>query len=105
LLKKSSHGRCGVKSSNRPREILPISWTNNRFPDFAEVTPVLYRGAQPRKHGLEALAKMGMQIVVDLRGDRRAERKEVNRLGMQYIPMHWQCSFPKDPLALAPYSK
>jgi tyrosine-protein phosphatase SIW14 len=68
------------------------------IPDFAEVTPTLYRGAQPRKHGFEALAKMGIRIVVDLRGDRRGERREVNRLGMEYVPMHWQCSFPKDRL-------
>jgi tyrosine-protein phosphatase SIW14 len=66
------------------------------IPDFAEVTPTLYRGAQPRKHGFEALAKMGVKIVVDLRGDRKGERKEVTRLGMRYVPMHWQCSFPKD---------
>ena len=66
------------------------------IPDFAEVSPTLYRGAQPRKHGFEALAKMGVQIVVDLRGDRDGERKEVTSLGMQYVPMHWECSFPKD---------
>jgi hypothetical protein len=66
------------------------------IPDFAEVTPTLYRGAQPRKHGFETLARMGIRIVVDLRGDRRGERREVNRLGMEYIPMHWECSFPKD---------
>jgi len=66
------------------------------IPDFAEVTPTLYRGAEPRKHGFETLAKMGVQIVVDLRGDRNGERKEVTSLGMQYVPMHWECSFPKD---------
>jgi len=66
------------------------------LPEFVEVTPALYRGAQPRKHGFEALAKMGIQIVVDLRGDRDAERAEVTSLGMQYVPMYWQCSFPKD---------
>jgi hypothetical protein len=66
------------------------------IPDFVEVTPTLYRGAQPRKHGFGALAKMGIQIVVDLRGDRKGERQEVTRLGMQYVPLHWQCSFPKD---------
>jgi protein tyrosine phosphatase (PTP) superfamily phosphohydrolase (DUF442 family) len=64
--------------------------------DFGEVTPMLYRGGQPKEHGFEALAKMGFQIIVDLRGDRDNEREEVTRLGMQYIPMHWQCSFPKD---------
>jgi hypothetical protein len=66
------------------------------IPDFVEVTPTLYRGAQPRKHGFETLAKMGVQIVVDLRGDRKGERKEVTSLGMQYVPMHWECSFPRD---------
>jgi hypothetical protein len=39
---------------------------------------------------------MGVQIVVDLRGDRKGERKEATGLGMQYVPMHWECSFPKD---------
>jgi tyrosine-protein phosphatase SIW14 len=66
------------------------------IPDFAEVTPTLYRGAQPRKGGFAALAKMSIQIVVDLRGDRDGERKEVTSLSMQYVPMHWECSFPKD---------
>jgi hypothetical protein len=70
--------------------------TKQLIPDFAEVTPTLYRGAQPRKHGFETLAKMGVQIVIDLRGDRDGERKEVTSLGMQYVPMHWECSFPKD---------
>jgi tyrosine-protein phosphatase SIW14 len=66
------------------------------IPDFAGITSALYRGGQPRKHGFEALAKMGIQIVVDLRGDRDGERTEVTSLGMQYLSMHWQCSFPKD---------
>jgi tyrosine-protein phosphatase SIW14 len=66
------------------------------IPGFAAITPALYRGAQPRQHGFEALAKMGIQIVVDLRGDRDDERAEVTNLGMQYVSMHWQRSFPKD---------
>jgi protein tyrosine/serine phosphatase len=69
---------------------------NKLIPDFGEVTPTLYRGGQPKEHGFETLAKMGIQIVVDLRGDRKSEREEVTRFGMQYVPMHWQCSFPKD---------
>ena len=68
----------------------------NLIPDFGEVTPTLYRGGEPKKNGFEALAKLGFQIVVDLRGDRDSEREEVTRLGMQYIPMPWECSFPKD---------
>ena len=66
------------------------------IPDFGEITPTLYRGGQPNEHGFEALARIGVQIVVDLRGDRDSEREEVTGLGMQYISMSWQCSFPKD---------
>jgi hypothetical protein len=68
----------------------------NLIPDFGEVTPTLYRGGEPKKHGFEALKKMGVQIVVDLRGDREVERRELARLGIKYVPMPWQCSFPKD---------
>lgn len=71
------------------------------IPDFGEVSPKLFRGAQPKKGGFEELAKMGVQIVVDLRGDRKSERDEVTRLGMQYVPMYWQCSFPKDKIFAA----
>lgn len=66
------------------------------IPNFGEITPTLFRGGQPKKGGFEELAKMGVNIVVDLRGDRDKEREEVNRLGMEYYAMHWQCSFPKD---------
>src|ERR1700680_4497188 len=66
------------------------------IPDFGEVTPTLYRGGEPKRGGFEALAKMGIQIVVDLRGDREVERQELARLGIKYVPMPWQCSFPKD---------
>ena len=66
------------------------------IPDFGEITPTLYRGGQPKENGFEALARIGVQIVVDLRGDRDKEREEVTRLGMQYVSMSWQCSFPKD---------
>ena len=79
-------------TGDKPSEII----SRLIVPDFAEITPTLYRGAQPRKDGFEALAKMGVQIVVDLRGDRESERRTVTSLGMQYIPMYWECSFPKD---------
>jgi protein tyrosine phosphatase (PTP) superfamily phosphohydrolase (DUF442 family) len=69
---------------------------NKLIPDFGEVSLSLYRGGQPKKQGFETLAKMGIQIVVDMRGNRKSEREEVTRLGMQYVPMPWECSFPKD---------
>jgi protein tyrosine/serine phosphatase len=85
-----------TETQQPPADTPPDVIDKKLIPDFAEVSPTLYRGAQPRKHGFEALARMGVQIVVDLRGDRKGERKEVTRLGIQYVPMHWECSFPKD---------
>jgi tyrosine-protein phosphatase SIW14 len=65
--------------------------------NFGEVTPTLFRGAQPSQEGLEALAKMGIDMVVDGRGNRTdSEGKEVGRLGMKYVAIPWHCPFPND---------
>jgi len=65
--------------------------------DFAEVTPTLYRGSQPSHAGFESLAKMGIDIVVDVRGMKRdRERREVGRLGMKYVAIPWHCPRPRD---------
>ena len=69
----------------------------NGIGDFGEVTPRLFRGAQPNRRGYAALAKMGVNIVVDTRGNRtKSEGKEVRRHGMQYVAIPWHCPFPKD---------
>ena len=85
------------------RESLPPtkqSTQNNskhkNLPNFGEATTTLYHGGQPSKTGFRILAKMGVSIVVDLRGSRDSERKIVTHLGMQYVAMPWECSFPKD---------
>jgi protein tyrosine phosphatase (PTP) superfamily phosphohydrolase (DUF442 family) len=65
--------------------------------DFGEVTPRLFRGAQPNRAGFRALSKMGVAIVVDTRGNRtKTEGKEVRRLGMRYVAIPWHCPFPHD---------
>lgn len=65
-------------------------------PDFVEVTPMFYRGGQPTHAGFETLRNMGVQLVIDLRGNRTSERKEVNGLGMEYVAIPWHCPFPRD---------
>ena len=65
--------------------------------NFGKVTPTLFRGAQPAREGFEALAKMGIDIVVDARGDRtNGEGKEASRLGMKYVAIPWRCASPQD---------
>jgi tyrosine-protein phosphatase SIW14 len=64
---------------------------------FGEVTPTLFRGAQPSREGFEGLARMGTDIVVDASGDRTdREAQEVGKLGMQYVEIKWHCPFPND---------
>jgi tyrosine-protein phosphatase SIW14 len=67
------------------------------IPNFAEVTPNLYRGAQPNHEGLEALKNLGVNLVVDLRGGTNKDEEDTaKKLGMQYVSIPSHCPFPKD---------
>lgn len=67
------------------------------LPNFAEVTPYLYRGGQPGADGLKALKKMGVSIIVDMRGGHSEhEQKAAQELGMEYVSVPWHCPFPSD---------
>lgn len=67
------------------------------LPNFGEVSPRLYRGGQPGADGLKALKKMGVSIVVDMRGGQsKHEQAVVEKLDMQYISIPWHCPFPTD---------
>jgi protein tyrosine phosphatase (PTP) superfamily phosphohydrolase (DUF442 family) len=70
--------------------------TINGVPNAGQAAPELYRGGQPTEQGFEALAKLGINIVVDLRGSRESERESVKKLGMQYVAIPWHCPFPRD---------
>jgi tyrosine-protein phosphatase SIW14 len=65
--------------------------------NFGEVTPYLYRGAQPKGSGYEHLKEMGIDIVVDLRlSGEDAEKHNVTKAGMRYVSIPWHCLLPKD---------
>ncbi len=65
--------------------------------NFAEVTPSLFRGAQPSHEGLEALRNLGVNLIVDLRGSAsKDEEATAKKLGMQYISIPSHCPYPKD---------
>jgi len=54
------------------------------LPNFGEVTPNLFRGGQPGVDGLEALEKMGVRMIVDMRGRRSSHEK---------LPFpNWECN-------------
>jgi tyrosine-protein phosphatase SIW14 len=56
--------------------------------NFHEVNENIYRGAQPHGQGFQALAKIGVKTVIDLRGE-NSEADSVQRAGLHYIRMHW----------------
>ena len=67
------------------------------IPNFGQVSTNLYRGAVPSTEGLQGLKKMGVDIVVDLRGGHNTdEETTVTKLGMQYVSIPSHCPFPKD---------
>jgi len=63
---------------------------------FGQITPTLFRGARPTEEGIACLAKMGISIVISSEGKYKDLHKPVERLGMQYVSMAWECSFPQD---------
>jgi len=66
-------------------------------PNLGEVSPTLYRGAQPTLKGFQKLADMGIGIVVDLRvRGLQTERQQVNKLGMRFVAIPWNCFHPED---------
>lgn len=89
----------GDSSVSQPHSARPVGQKRKikGIGNFGEVTPALFRGGQPTHQGFEALAKMGIDIIVDARGNRTdSEGKEVGRLGMQYVAIPWHCPFPND---------
>jgi len=92
-------GACQADKSTTPctERTMGTHLTAKGISNFGQVTPNLYRGAQPSGEGIAALKQLGVDVVVDLRG--RASRKEesaVTKLGMQYISIPSHCPFPKD---------
>jgi tyrosine-protein phosphatase SIW14 len=84
-------------STSKASHTLGRKLTNKNIPNFGQVTPNLYRGGQPTPEGMKALKKLGVDIVVDMRGGRQeTENKIADKLGMRYISIPSHCPFPTD---------
>jgi tyrosine-protein phosphatase SIW14 len=67
------------------------------IPRFGQVSENLYRGGQPSAEGLQELKRMGVRVIVDLRGSpSQTERDVVTKLGMDYVSIPSHCPFPRD---------
>src|SRR5579863_2180389 len=84
-------------SEEIPHSTIARRTTQKGLPNLGEVTPALYRGAQPTAEGIETLQKMGIDIVVDMRsGPNETEEQTVTQRGMRYISIPAVCYSPKD---------
>ena len=71
--------------------------TTKSIPNFGQVTPNLYRGAQPTAEGFLELKNLGVNLVVDLRGSSsKSEEAAATKLGMEYVSIPSHCPFPSD---------
>jgi tyrosine-protein phosphatase SIW14 len=67
--------------------------------NFHQVNDRIYRGAQPTPEGFQALAKMGIKTIVDLRREAaqvREEERVVEALGMKFLSVPMQMGAPTD---------
>lgn len=78
-------GGCSQVPPARPATTQPLASPSDSpgLSNFAQVSPVLYRGAQPTPEGFDRLKQMGIKTIVDLRG--KSHRDEVEAVGLKYV--------------------
>jgi tyrosine-protein phosphatase SIW14 len=77
-----------------PSELPGVGGTPG-VPNFAQVAPGLYRGAQPTAEGFAALKKMGVKTVIDLRS-MHSDRDKLKGLGLRYAEIPCFAWHPED---------
>jgi len=66
---------------------------------FEQINEHIYRGGQPGEAGFQALAKMGVRTVIDLRykgAQSRSEKRIVESLGMRFVGIPMDMHAPTD---------
>src|ERR1051326_9305937 len=71
------------KTAQLPPGQRPASWATPLekpgLPNLHQVSPTLYRGAQPSHEGMLQLQQMGVKTVIALRGLHRSEERRVGK--------------------------
>jgi protein tyrosine phosphatase (PTP) superfamily phosphohydrolase (DUF442 family) len=63
--------------------------------NFHQVSPTLYRGAQPTEEGMKNLSKMGIKMVISLRKF-HSDRDEIGDLPLKYKRITFNTLHPED---------
>jgi tyrosine-protein phosphatase SIW14 len=88
----ASFGAIGASAQIAPIGASATSITIQGVSNAGSVTGTLFRGAQPKDSAYAGLQKLGMSIVVDLRGESgevSLEKKAVEAMGMQFVNLPW----------------
>lgn len=97
VLTTLAYSRQASEPANNSKHPIAEKLPARGIPNFGQVSPTLFRGAQPSPEGIETLKKMGVDIVVDLRGVPSSEEAaKAAKLGMQYVSIPSHCPFPTD---------
>ena len=78
-----------AKKPLAPRDDLP------GLKNFAEVSPALWRGAQPTDEGFAELKKRGVKTIVNLRNV-RSDRDNMKGTGLAYVHLHCRAENPEE---------
>ncbi len=85
----------GASTTATPR---PASWAaplqRKGLPNLHQVTPTLYRGAQPSAVGMRQLKAMGIKTVVNLRSF-NSDREELGDTGLAYEHIYMKAWHPE----------
>jgi tyrosine-protein phosphatase SIW14 len=83
------HARSKVAAAIRSRVTLAEKIHIDGISDSGMLNNFLYRGTQPKPVGIDELKKLGIDTIVDLRGERPGlmmrERKHAESLGMRFV--------------------
>jgi len=81
-------GSCGHAPPAKPATTQPLASPRDLpgLPNFAQVSPVLYRGAQPTPKGFNRLKTIGVKTVVDLRAKGNRDELEGKELKDVHLP-------------------
>ena len=85
-----------ARPPERPATTQPLA-TPRDLPgiaDFAQVSPVLYRGGQPTPSGFEQLKQMGIRTIVDVRG--KSHIDHIETFGFKYVQIPSSVSRPDE---------
>jgi len=63
--------------------------------NFAQVSPTLYRSAQPTREGFAELRRRGIRTIINLRNV-SSDRKDLKGLGLNYLHIHFAPWHPEN---------